>query len=258
MWLYSGLPSSGSYEPIPLTVSGTPTYPTYGPPGSETGGWFCRLKVTTWVAVDVVQTVLLYFIKYRMHLEEQTELITGTIFAVALLVLPLWVWVSRHWDKRKAYIAGIAFWAAVQVVLVVIRPDWGLPIILVLAGLAGIGVSAAHVLPWSIIPDAIEWDELATGQRHEGTFYSLVSLMQKVASSIAIPLALLMLDRTGYVPNAAEQSPAVVRGIQVLMGPVPAVLLCAGIVFALLYPLSRAQHAEMRAELEARRSGPLS
>ena len=157
------------------------------------------------------------------------------------------------WDKRKAYIAGIAFWAAVQVVLVVISPSWGLPVILVLAALAGIGVGAAHVLPWSIIPDAIEWDELVTGQRHEGMFYSLVSLMQKIASSIAIPLALLMLDQTGYVPTAAEQAPAVVRGIQVLMGPVPAALLCGGILFALFYPLSRGRHAEVRAELERRR-----
>jgi len=45
----------------------------------------------------------------------------------------------------------------------------------------------------------------------------------------------------------------VVRGIQVLMGPVPAVLLCAGIVFALFYPLSRERHAQVRAELESRR-----
>jgi GPH family glycoside/pentoside/hexuronide:cation symporter len=216
------------------------------------------IYLLTWMAVDIVQTILLYFIKYRMHLEEQTELITGTIFIVALLVLPLWVWVSRHWDKRKAYVAGIAFWAAVQIVLVVITPTWGLPVILVLAGLAGIGVGAAHVLPWAIIPDAIEWDELATGQRHEGTFYSLVTLMQKVASSITIPLALLMLDRTGYVANAAEQSPDVVRGIQILMGPVPAVLLCGGILFALFYPLSRERHAQVRAELEARRGRELT
>lgn len=110
------------------------------------------------------------------------------------------------------------------------------------------------MLSWSIIPDAVEWDELATGQRHEGMFYSLVTLMRKVASSIAIPAALLMLEFTGYVPNAPVQSAATVRGIQVLMGPVPAVLLCAGILFALLYPLSRQRHAEVRAELEARRA----
>jgi GPH family glycoside/pentoside/hexuronide:cation symporter len=209
----------------------------------------------TWTSMDIVQGMLLFFLKYRMNLEAQSDLIAGIIFIVALLALPFWEWTSRHWDKRIAYSAGVAFWAAVMIVLVVVSPTWGLPVVLALAALAGIGVGAAHVLPWSIIPDAVEWDELATGQRHEGMFYSLVTLMQKVASSIAIPVALLMLEVTGYVPNAPEQPLATVRGIQVLMGPVPAVLLCTGILFALLYPLGRERHAQVRAELAARRAG---
>jgi GPH family glycoside/pentoside/hexuronide:cation symporter len=209
----------------------------------------------TWMAMDIVQTMLLYFIKWRMKLEAQSDLIAGTVFVVALLVLPFWLWVSRHWDKRRAYIAGVAFWAAVQIVLAVISPGWGLPAVLGLAAFAGIGVGAAHVLPWSIIPDAVEWDELTTGRRHEGMFYSLVTLAQKVASSIAIPVVLLMLDLTGYRANATSQPASTVRGIQVLMGPVPAALLCAGILFALIYPLGRERHAQIRAELAERRAG---
>jgi len=105
-----------------------------------------------------------------MHLEEQTELITGTIFGVALLALPLWVWVSRHWDKRRAYVAGIAFWAAVQIVLVVISPGWGLPVILVLAGLAGIGVGAAHVLPGRSSPTRSSGTSWPPGSATRGLF----------------------------------------------------------------------------------------
>jgi GPH family glycoside/pentoside/hexuronide:cation symporter len=119
--------------------------------------------------------------------------------------------------------------------------------------LAGIGVSAAHVLPWSIIPDAIEWDELQTGERHEGMFYSLITLMQKIASSIAIPLVLLLLDATGYVPVAAQQPPSAILGIRIVIGPIPAALLCVGILFAILYPLSRDRHVQIVQELEGRR-----
>jgi GPH family glycoside/pentoside/hexuronide:cation symporter len=210
----------------------------------------------TWMTVDIIMEMILFFLKYRMGMADtESYLILGTIFVVALLALPLWVWTSHHWDKRRAYAAGIAFWAAVQIVLVVVDPTWGLPALLVLAALAGIGVGAAHVLPWAMIPDAVEYDEVATGQRHEGMFYSLVSLMQKVASSIAIPLALLMLKVTGFNADAAQQPPSAILGIQVLMGPVPAVLLCLGIVFALLYPLGRERHAQLRAELAARRAG---
>ncbi len=209
----------------------------------------------TWTTVDIVLTVLLYFLKYRMHLEEsQARVVMGTLFGSALCSLPLWLTLSARWDKRRAYVLGISFWAAVQVAMVVVAPSWGMPVILVLAVLAGVGVGAAHVLPWSMLPDAVEWDEWETGQRHEGMFYSLVSLAQKIASSIAVPLALAVLDWTGYVPNTLAQRPAMVTGVRVLMGPVPAALLLVAIVFAAMYPIDRSLHAKVRADLEARKA----
>lgn len=207
----------------------------------------------TWVAIDILQATLLYFVKYIVVRESESDLIMATIFVVALFALPLWNFASRRWNKKWAYVAGIAFWAAVQLVLVTLGPASSQGLILGLCVLAGIGVSAAHVLPWSIIPDAIEWDELQTGERHEGMYYSLVTLAQKVASSLAIPLVLLVLQVTGYVPNSAEQPARALTGIRIAVGPIPAALLCAGILFALVYPLGRERYAHLTQELEARR-----
>jgi GPH family glycoside/pentoside/hexuronide:cation symporter len=212
------------------------------------------IYLLTWVAVDILQTTLLFFLKYVLQREGQSDLIMATIFVTAIFALPLWVWASQRWNKRLAYIGGIAFWAGVQLVLVSLGPSAGLGWLLTLCVLAGIGVSAAHVLPWSILPDAIEWDEWRTGARHEGMFFSLISLMQKIASSIAIPLILLLLDATGYVPNVVQQHPNALLGIRLVVGPVPAVLLCAGILFAVLYPLNRSEFARVVAELEQRRA----
>jgi len=206
----------------------------------------------TWTAVDIIQAFLLYFLKYRMNLEAQSDVILGAIFITALMVLPFWEWASRKTDKRKAYITGMIFLSVIMIALSFLGPSAGLPLILLMAILAGIGVSAIHILTWAIIPDAIEVDELATGQRHEGIFYSLVSLSKKIASSIAIPLTLLVLDWSGYVSNSAMQKPSTILAIRVLMGPVPSVLLLGGIVFALFYPISRAGHAQTRAEIAAR------
>jgi GPH family glycoside/pentoside/hexuronide:cation symporter len=207
----------------------------------------------TWVAVDIMQTILLYFIKWCVDKEGQSDLIMGSIFIAAMLSLPLWNLIARRWGKRHAYIVGISFWAAVQLVLITLGPSSSLAGILVLCVLAGVGVGAAHVLPWSILPDAVEWDEWKTGQRHEGTFYSLVTLAQKAASSIAIPLALLLLGIFGYSGAAATQPPSAVFAIRLITGPIPAVMLGLGIVCAALYPLSRKMHATILEELEQRR-----
>ncbi|MFH1084213.1 MAG: MFS transporter, partial [Chloroflexota bacterium] len=208
----------------------------------------------TWSAIEIIQGMLLFFLKYRMGLEEESDLVAGTVFVSALMWLPFWEWASRHWDKRIAYIVGMVFLSGVMITIIVADPSWGLTVVFGLAALAGVGVSAVHVLPWSMIPDAIEWDELRTGRRHEGVFYSLVLLLRKVASSITIPMMLLVLEWSGYVSNAPVQAPSAVRAIQMLTGPVPSVLLCIGIVFALIYPLGRERHREVRRELASRRA----
>ncbi len=259
----------GAISAIPplLTFFGTrerPEYFTQTQPGlreSFRAVWKNRpflfaagIFLFTWTAIDIIQAFLLYFLKYRMLMESQSDLILGTIFIVALLVLPFWEWASRKTDKRKAYIGGMIFLSAVMCVLIFISPSLGLPMVLTMAALAGFGVSAVHVLTWAIIPDAVEVDELATGRRHEGIFYSLVSLFKKIASSVAIPLTLLVLQWSGYVSNAVVQKPSAILAIRILTGPVPAVLLVAGIAFAAFYPLTRHSHARTRQDIAARHS----
>ncbi|HSR30668.1 MAG TPA: MFS transporter [Anaerolineae bacterium] len=209
----------------------------------------------TWVAVEILQATLLFFIKYVVQRESESDLIMATIFVTAILTLPLWEWLSRRWSKRWAYIAGIAFWAAVQIVMITLNASTGLALILGMCVMAGIGVGVAHVLPWSMIPDAIEWGELQTGERHEGMFYSLITLTKKVAASLAVPAVALILQFTGYVPNAALQPPTALLGIRIVIGPIPAVLLCGGILFALLYPLGREQYTQVLEELKSQRAG---
>jgi GPH family glycoside/pentoside/hexuronide:cation symporter len=211
----------------------------------------------TWATVDILQTVLIFFITYVVMRESDTTVIMATIFIVAILALPLWTWISRHMNKRLAYIIGMLFFTAVLLVLINLTPTTPLSVILGLCVLAGIGVSAAHVIPWAIIPDAIEVGELKTGSRHEGTFYSLISLAQKVASSIAIPGAGLLLDLSGYIPNSTQQPASAIQGIRLLTGPIPAVMMFIGIVFAILYPLGREDYTQIARELEERRAASI-
>jgi GPH family glycoside/pentoside/hexuronide:cation symporter len=210
--------------------------------------------LATWISVVILQDNLAYYIKHVARRESQSELIMGSVFVTAIAVLPLWTWLSHRFSKRKAYMGGIAFWAGVQIVLVTVTAQTGLGVILLLCVLAGIGVSAAHVLPWAMLPDAIEWGELQTGERHEGTFYSLVTLSRKVATSVAIPATLWLLHLTGYNGLAEQQPASALLGLRLVIGPMPALLLCLGIAAAWLYPLTRRRHAEVVQELEERRA----
>jgi GPH family glycoside/pentoside/hexuronide:cation symporter len=205
------------------------------------------------VALDITQSTLLYFLKYHMHLEENYDLVFGLLFVAALLSFPLWNWVASRWDKKRAVILGMIFLSVSITVMGFMRPEWGLPILLVFSALVGIGLGAVQVLTWAMIPDAVEWDEYQTGQRHEGMFYSLVQTLRKVGSSLSLPFVLLMLEWTGYIANAPVQPHKTILGIQALIGPIPAAILLIGIFIAFRYPLDRKRFAQVRAELAERK-----
>lgn len=206
----------------------------------------------TWITIILLETNFMFYVKYVVKRGDQSSIVMGVFFISAIFALPFWNWISKKGNKRKAYIIGVSFWAVTMLALILVTPATPFWILLVMCVLAGIGLSAAQVLPWAIIPDAIEWDEYQTGERHEGIFYSLITLLGKVANSIAVPLSLLLLEFSGYIPNAIEQPKSALVGLKIVIGPISAVLLAAGIIFAIFYPLSREKYAHVVTELKKR------
>ncbi|MCJ7732961.1 MAG: glycoside-pentoside-hexuronide (GPH):cation symporter, partial [Anaerolineales bacterium] len=210
--------------------------------------------LATWISVDILQSSLLFYVRFVVQRESHNDIIMATIFVVAMFALPIWTWVSKKWSKRYAYIFGIAFWAVVQMVLIMMGPSTPLSVILILCSMAGIGVAAAHVLPWAILPDAIEWYEYQTGERHEGMFYSITTLARKVTSAVSVTFIGPILEMTGYQPHVTQQSAEAVRGIKWVIGPLPAILLGLGILIAFKYPLDREQFQAIVSKLKTDRS----
>jgi len=228
------------------------------------------LYMLNWITFDLVALMLPFFLTYwvaRGNLVASVSLFGGSIalesvvlgllLATALVAVPLWTWLSHRLDKRTAYIIGMSFWVVVQLLIFSIQPGQ-VGYILVLAVLAGLSVSTAHVLPDAIFPDVIEWDELRTGQRHEGIYYGAKNFVRKLTGALAIFLALQGLGWFGYrTPPAGviefAQSSSAQLAIRFMIGPVGALLLVSAIVVAWFYPLSRARHARIRRLLKRRR-----
>jgi GPH family glycoside/pentoside/hexuronide:cation symporter len=59
--------------------------------------------------MGLLEANLLYFIKYILRREAESDLIMAVIFVTAIFALPLWNWASRRFDKRRAYAVGVAF-----------------------------------------------------------------------------------------------------------------------------------------------------
>ncbi|MCB0345035.1 MAG: MFS transporter [Bdellovibrionales bacterium] len=201
----------------------------------------------TFIAVN-----LPYYLQYSVSVRDhQTKLIT-ILFLMAIIMVPVWVKIARKFGKAESYRIAMLIYALVLCTLPFIRPDTA-EYLYVIAVFAGIMHSAALMIPWAIVPDVVEFDELQTGERREGLFYGGTTFSYKLATAIAVFASGTVLSIIGYVPNQ-PQSAEVVAGLNNLVGPLPAILLLCGAILSTKYPLTSAKHKEILAQLEAKRS----
>jgi GPH family glycoside/pentoside/hexuronide:cation symporter len=182
----------------------------------------------------------------------------GILMFVCILFIPFWLWLARWRNKREAYMLGMAFWVTVQLMIFTVQPG-DTTYLLIVAALAGAGVSAAYTLPDSLFADVIEWDELRTRRRQEGIFYGIRTLIRKVTGALVIFVTLQLLGWSGCVSPSAgtlqfTQADSALQMIRLLVSPLGATMLCGTIILAWLFPLSREKYMRIQKLLAQRRA----
>jgi GPH family glycoside/pentoside/hexuronide:cation symporter len=214
------------------------------------------LYLLSWTTASVLAANLVYFANYHLRVPEQANYFVLVAEGAAILFIPLWVWVARRLDKRRAFILGTVSWIVILLALSFLRADQVI-LAYALAALSGSGIATAYVIPWAMVPDVVEHDELRTGQRREGSYYAFASFFQKLATGAAVWAMGQALYRAGYVTPTPglpvpQQSSQVIQVIRWFMGPVPGILLALSVLFAWFYPITREFHASLREQLAAR------
>jgi GPH family glycoside/pentoside/hexuronide:cation symporter len=213
------------------------------------------LYLCSWLAVQLTASILIYFVVSWMGLSEQAfSLVAIAVQGTALVMLFFWKIVSERLGKKAVYFLGTVIWIIAQGGLFLLQPG-RIGLMYLLAVMAGFGVSVAYLIPWSMIPDAIELDELNTGQRREGVFYSFMVLLQKFGLALALLIVGYALELAGFIeqtPGEAipVQPESALLAIRIAVGPLPTVVLIVGLILAYFYPITREVHAEIRLKLQ--------
>ncbi len=216
------------------------------------------MGLLSWIPVDIASAVFAYYLIYWIGAEAmEASLLQAVILASAALCLPLVNWMAHRWEKRTAFIVTMGTWALVMAALLFL-PQGAKAMAYVLAMLAGPGVAAAHVLPTAMAADVLDLDELASGRRQEGIYAGFSVFIRKLSTKIVLAAIGPLLAWSGYVENASVQPQSALTAIRVVIALAPALILIGAIVVARSYPLTRAQHRKVQAELERRRSARTS
>ncbi len=213
------------------------------------------IYLCSWLAFQLTAAIIPYFLVNWMR---QDSYFTAALVVqtVALIMLFVWNLVSRRIGKRGVYFLGMSLWIVAEAGLFFLQRDQ-VGLMYVLFVMAGFGIATAYLVPWSMLPDVIELDELKTGQRREGIFYAFMVLLQKIGLAFGLWLVGEALARSGFITAQPgqplpEQPEAALFAIRFVVGPLPTLFLICGLILAYLYPITREVHAEILLKLQER------
>jgi GPH family glycoside/pentoside/hexuronide:cation symporter len=206
------------------------------------------LFVFNQVGADIFMAMIIFFLKDVMLIpDSMTSIVMAIPLLIAVAAAPLWVYLGEKLGKRRAYILGVVAYL-VPVGMVLLAPQGTLPVVYVIAGLIGIGTSAIQVLPWSMVPDVVEFDEYQNGVRREGFYMGTTQLLYKVNSAIFVSLATGVLGVFGYIQNnsgGVQPAPAL-AAIRIILGAGTAVFYLVAAYFAWRLPLTKERFEEVK------------
>ncbi|WP_457443130.1 MFS transporter [Roseateles sp. P5_E4] len=127
--------------------------------------------------------------------------------------------------------------------------------------LAGLGRGTLNFVPWSVYNYLPDIDEAVTGQRREGIFAGVMTLVRKMAQSAAIIASGWIIDLGGYISPKSRpgevivQSPEAIQTITALMVGGPLLMMVFGLIASWSFRLNASTHAVLVNEVERLRSG---
>jgi len=187
-------------------------------------------------------------------LTEYFSPVTIAAIASSVISIPLWLRLTYRLGKSRFFVLALAITAAGFPAYFLVSAVWG--------PLAGFIVSsilqalpAGQMLasiPYSMMGDVIDYDELRTGTNHAANYSAIVLLVIRLQSAIGGSVAFFILSALHFDVRAVDPhrlQPAMIAA----EFAVPFVCTLIAMAFAARYPLDERRHAIVRRRLERRR-----
>ncbi len=170
--------------------------------------------------------------------------------AAGILAAPIWAKIAQRLGKhRTVQLAGLIY-AVCQTILMLVPAGmfWA-----TFASMFSVGFCAAAfiVLIRAMVADVADELRLTTGQERSGVLYALVTLTQKLGSSLAVAIIYPILDMFHYVAKPGyHNTPEAIRGLEICYVFAPIILVVIGSACLVGYKLDAKRQDEIRSALE--------
>ncbi len=212
------------------------------------------LYLLLWCALQIMQTAALIYLPVVMRLPEGWSNWILLPFQVSTLVgLQIWTSFARRRGRVPALHWGTSLWITGCLLAMVLVPldsavgptgsAGNLLRLTMLVGtilIVGLGASTAYLIPWALLPDAIDADP----EKPAGLYSAWMVFTQKICISLALFFFGNLMSLSGYqAARGILQPDGALLAIRMCMGLIPALLVVLGLVVMRRWP-ERGQHHE--------------
>ena len=187
----------------------------------------------------------------------------GIVSAFSMIPIILFTPLARKlvvkYGKKEIATAGsfACIAAGIGLVALPISPDMKGMVIYILCQLVfAIGMGIYSTVSWSMMGDAIDYNEWKQGAREEGTVYALHSFFRKLTQGLGPSIVVVIMVWLGYVEeNLGNQTDDVALKMRYLVGVLyllSAIIMYIGL--GIIYNLDKKTTEQMKVELEYKRA----
>jgi len=204
------------------------------------------------LALSTKNAAALYFFKYNLNNAGLFSLFSLIGFSILMLGIVANPFLVKRFGKRNVGIISLLIMVVSLTGFYFVSDS--VAMVFVFGGISYFGFGLMTPLPWSMVPDTIEYGQWRTGVRSEGTIYSSFIFVQLLATAIGAKLSGTLLSAFGYVPNAV-QTPTALHGILIMFTVVPIIGAIIGIGTLLFYKLDEKTFQRYVKEIKERETG---
>ena len=212
------------------------------------------LKFLGAIATGSLSAALPYFAEHILGDQGKSTIGLAIYVAVSALVIPLWNRATRRFDKRRLLLIGNGTSALVLLLLGFFIQESNTLGFYVGCVFLGLAMSSYLLIPYSLVPDLVDFYEHKTGERHESVFFGLWITVHQLGISFAGLVLGASLAIFGYSGDAAVQTGSALFAVRLAFGVIPGLFLFLAALIVQRYQVTRSVYQKVRAELAQRAS----
>ncbi len=201
---------------------------------------------TTSFAISATAALYIFVASYAFDLQDQASMALLLYFVAGFLAMPAWLKLTYRVGKVGAIKLAMGYTMVLQSGLFFVAEPGNVGLFWSYTFLAGLAFGATPTLLHSLMADLTDIDELKTGQKRAGMYFSLLGTISKLGGALAVGFTLTTADTLfDFTPSAANSQTAV-DGLLLIFCFVPVTAMALTYIPLHRYPLTKEKLTEIK------------